>query len=90
MAHRDEPVGEDVARRLARLAGHAASLKRLWDEGRECDEMLTQIAAVRAALDQVARVIVEHHIDHCVVEAVEHGHPEPAIRDLKAALARLL
>jgi CsoR family transcriptional regulator, copper-sensing transcriptional repressor len=90
MSHRTEPAGEEVAKRLARIAGHAASLKRLWDEGRECDEMLTQISAVRAALDQVGKLILEHHIDHCVAEAMEQGRPDEAVRDLKQALDRLL
>ena len=89
MSHRTEPVGEEIAKRLARIAGHAESLKRLWDEGRECDEMLTQISAVRAALDQVARVILEHHIEHCVAEAIEHGRPDDAVRDLKKSLDRV-
>lgn len=90
MSHRKEPVGDDVAKRLARIAGHAASLQRIWDEGRECAEMLTQIAAVRGALDQVARVILEHHIEHCVGEAIEHGRRDEVIKDLKQALSRIL
>ena len=89
MSHRDEPVGEDVAKRLARIAGHATSLKRLWDEGRECDEMLTQISAVRAALDQVSRVILEHHLEHCIREAIENGQTDSVVRDLKKALGRV-
>ena len=90
MSHREEPVGDAVAKRLARITGHAASLQRIWDEGRECDEMLTQISAVRGALEQVSRVIMEHHIEHCVGEAVEHGRRDEVVRDLKKALARLL
>ena len=90
MSHRDAPIGEDIAKRLARIAGHANSLPRLWEEGRECEEMLTQISAVRAALDQVGRVILEHHIDHCVGEALERGRAEEAVRDLKKALDRLI
>jgi len=90
MSHRTEPGGEEVAKRLARIAGHAASLKRLWEEGRDCDEMLTQISAVRAALDQVGKLILEHHIDHCVADAMEQGRPDEAVRDLKQALDRLL
>jgi DNA-binding FrmR family transcriptional regulator len=86
----NDPSREDIAKRLARVAGHANSLKRLWDEGRECDDMLTQIAAVRAALDQVGKVILEHHIEHCVEKAVKHGEAEEAIRDLKDALDRFV
>lgn len=91
MSHlKDDPAREDIAKRLARVAGHANSLKRLWDEGRDCDDMLTQIAAVRAGLDQVGRAILEHHIDHCVTKAVELGSADEAIRDLKDALDRFI
>ena len=91
MTHRTEPTTrEEIAKRLARVAGHATSLKRFWDEERECDEMLTQIAAVRAALDQVGKVILEHHIEHCVLKAVEQENADEAIRDLKDALDRFV
>ena len=81
---------EDVAKRLARIAGHATSLKRMWEEHAECDETLTQISAVRAALDQVGKVILQHHINHCMREAVESGHVDDAIKDLKKALDRFV
>jgi DNA-binding FrmR family transcriptional regulator len=83
------PGTEDVAKRLARISGHAASLKRLWEEGRECDEMLTQIAAVRAALDQAGKLILEHHIEYCVREAVVRGDADAVVRDVKRSLSRL-
>ncbi len=86
----NDPSREEIARRLARVAGHANSLKRLWAEGRDCDEMLTQIAAVRAALDQVGKAILEQHIEHCVAKAVKHGEPDEAIHDLKDALDRFV
>ena len=82
----NDPSREEIAKRLARVAGHATSLKRLWEEGRDCDDMLTQIAAVRAALDQVGKAILEQHIEYCVQKAVRHGEADEAIRDLKAAL----
>lgn len=85
-----EGVTGDVAKRLARIAGHAASLKRFWDEGRECEEMLTQISAVRAALDQAGKAILDHHVEHCVREAIADGKADDAIRDLKKAIDRLI
>lgn len=90
MTHRTEPTHEEIAKRLARVAGHAASLRRLWDEDTDGDDMLTQLAAVRAALDQVGRLILEHHIEHAVTEAVERGNPDDAVRDLKKALDRFI
>jgi DNA-binding FrmR family transcriptional regulator len=90
MPESDEAAREDIANRLARVAGHAASLKRLWEQDRDSDEMLTQISAVRAGLDQVGRAILEYHIDHRIVEAFEEGHPDEAIQELKDALDRFL
>ena len=90
MTHRTGPTYDGIAQRLARIAGHAVSLKRLWEEGRDGDEILTQIAAVRAALDQAGRAILEHQIEHAATEAVEHGDPERAIKDLRQALDRFI
>ncbi len=81
---------DDIAKRLARVAGHATSLKRLWDEGRAADDMLTQIAAVRAALDQVGRAILEQHIDECVSSAIQSGRPDEAMRDIRDTLDRFI
>ncbi len=88
----DEPAlrREDVAKRLARIAGHAKSLQRLWEEGRDADEVLTQIAAVRAALGQVGRVILEQQIATSVTRAVQMGRSAEAIQDLQNALDRFI
>lgn len=81
---------EDIAHRLARIAGHANSLKRLWEEERDYDDMLIQIAAVRAALDQVARTILEQHLQQTLTEAVSSGNVEHALRELNDALDRFV
>jgi DNA-binding FrmR family transcriptional regulator len=92
VSHRTDSNSEEsreIAKRLARISGHAESLKRLWDEGRDCEDILTQISAVRAALDRAGKAILEHHIGHCVVEAIEQGRADDAIAELKKALHRL-
>jgi DNA-binding FrmR family transcriptional regulator len=81
---------EKIAKRLSRIAGHATSLKRLWEEGRQIDDMLTQVAAVRAALDQVGRAMLELHIDESVAKAAQNGESAEAIRELKEALDRFI
>jgi len=90
MSHRQGPDGDRISHRLSGIAGHAASVKRLWDEDRECVEILTQIAAVRASLDQIGKSILEHHLEHCVLDAVENGDAAKAITDLKHALNRFI
>ncbi len=87
----DEPTArEEITKRLARIAGHAQSLKRMWEEGRQVDDMLTQVAAVRAALDQAGRAMLELHIEESVAKAVQHGETADAIRELKEALDRFI
>jgi DNA-binding FrmR family transcriptional regulator len=81
---------EDIAHRLARIAGHATSLKRLWEEERNYQDMLIQIAAVRAGLDQVARAILEQHLQQSINEAVSQADSEIALRELKDALDRFV
>ena len=87
----DEPTArEEITKRLARIARHAQSLKRMWEEGRQIDDMLTQVAAVRAALDQAGRAMLELHIEESVAKAVQHGETADAIRELKEALDRFI
>lgn len=81
---------EDIAHRLARIAGHAKSLQRLWEEERDFDDMLIQIAAVRAALDQVARTILEQHLQQEITEALSTGQTEHLLRELNDALDRFV
>ena len=65
-----------VLNRLSRAIGHLESIKRMVEDGRDCSEVLVQLAAVRAALNGVSRVILKDHITHCVAEAVEQGDQE--------------
>ena len=80
-AHRD-----DVNRRLARAAGHLEAVRRMAQTGRECPELLRQIAAVRAALDATAKIILADHIESCLHGAVDGGDAEVAWADLRTAL----
>jgi DNA-binding FrmR family transcriptional regulator len=82
-AHRPE-----VKKRLARAAGHLEAVRRMVDADRDCPEILRQIAAVRAALDATARVVLSDHMESCLRGAAS-GKSERALDDLKAALATI-
>ena len=56
------------------------------DTDRGCSEILTQIAAVRAALDKVGKILLEDHLESCMVESVKSGNHEEFLGDLKEAL----
>ena len=90
MAKTKEEGSDEIAKRFARIAGHAESLKRFWKEERECNDILTQISAVKAALDQVGKSVMQHHIDKCVAEAADSGKADKAAKDIRKALDRLV
>ena len=60
-----------VLNRLSRAIGHLESVKRMVEEGRDCTEVLVQLAAVRSALTGTAKVILKDHLEHCMTEAQE-------------------
>lgn len=81
---------EEVDKRLARIEGHVAGVRRMWQEGRPCHEVLLQMAAIRAGVDRAARVIMREHAESCVAKAIAEGRGEAAVEDLLLALERLL
>ena len=58
-----------VINRLSRAIGHLESVKRLVESGRDCTEVLVQLAAVRSALNSTAKVILKDHLEHCIADA---------------------
>ena len=78
-----------VLNRLSRAIGHLESVRRMVENGRDCSEVLIQIAAVRSAINNIGKVILQDHIQHCIVDAVEEGD-EQAIADLCAAIDKFI
>jgi len=89
-AHTHDPKEEKViVNRLARAIGHLESVKHMVEDGRDCSEVLVQLAAVRAALNNTGKEILKQHISHCIVEAVNEGDTE-AIEELNQAIDKFM
>lgn len=78
-----------VVNRMARIIGHMESIKRMVEDGRDCSEVLVQIAAVKSAMNNVGKVILQDHIKHCIVEAVEEND-QKSIDDLCQAIDKFM
>jgi CsoR family transcriptional regulator, copper-sensing transcriptional repressor len=59
--------------RLRRIEGQVRGLQRMVDEDAYCVDILTQVAAVQTALEQVAVNVLDAHVRHCVADAVNDG-----------------
>jgi CsoR family transcriptional regulator, copper-sensing transcriptional repressor len=79
-----------IVNRLARIEGHIRGIKTMVQESRPCPDVLVQVAAVRGALDRVARIILDEHLTECIGRAAEDGNIDKEIAELKAALDRFL
>ena len=78
-----------VLNRLSRAIGHLESIKRMVEDDRDCSEVLIQLSAVKAAINNTGKIILKDHIEHCIVGAVEQGDKE-MIDDLKKAIDRFM
>ena len=77
--------------RLRRIEGQVRGLQRMVDEDAYCIDILTQVAAVQTALEQVAVNVLDGHVRHCVADAVadgENGQAEEKLDELMAAVRR--
>jgi DNA-binding FrmR family transcriptional regulator len=61
-------------RRLSRIEGQVRGVARMVERDRYCIDVITQIAAVRAALRRVEEEILEDHVGHCVEHAIASGN----------------
>jgi len=78
-----------VLNRLSRAIGHLESVKRMVEDGRDCSEVLIQLAAVRSAIGSTAKIILKDHIEHCIVDAVGSNDIAP-LDELNKAIERFM
>lgn len=59
------------------------------EEGRDCSEVLIQLAAVRSAINNTGKVVLKDHLEHCIVEAI-HDQDREAIDELNRAIEQFV
>jgi CsoR family transcriptional regulator, copper-sensing transcriptional repressor len=80
---------EELVNRLRRISGQVGGVERMVDEDRYCIDILTQVAAIQAALDKVALSLLDDHARHCVVGATEENREEMT-EEMMGAVGRLI
>jgi CsoR family transcriptional regulator, copper-sensing transcriptional repressor len=80
-----------LTKRLHRIEGQVRGIERMVEEDRYCIEILTQIAAVRTALESLGLEVLEDHVNHCVHDALASGDEQTVTEksaELLAAVER--
>jgi DNA-binding FrmR family transcriptional regulator len=85
----DKQVKKNILVRLKRIEGQVKGLQRMINEDKCCDEILIQVAAVRAAINKVGILIFEQHSKTCLKEAVKDGN-EQSLDNLIAVLNKFV
>ncbi len=84
---------EDAKRRLNRISGQVNGIHKMLDEERYCVDVLTQVSALRAALDQLGLLLLTHHVEDCVFGGGDDRHydsREEQVKELRTTLNRFL
>lgn len=83
-----EDYVKSVKSRLSRVEGQIKGISAMVDESRECEDIIVQLSAVNSAVTNIARMILEHHIEHCVVDGIKSSSEQETIENLKKAIAQ--
>ena len=76
MTVRTEEEKKDLKSRLNRITGQLNGIGKMIDEDKYCDDILIQLSAVNKAVKSLANLIVERHMETCVVREIKNGNTE--------------
>lgn len=85
-----QPDKSDLVKRLNRIEGQARGVAKMVEEDRYCVDILTQIAAIRSALDALAMQLLESHTNGCVRSAIQSGDGDAAVEELMTLVKRFV
>ncbi|MFP7736992.1 metal-sensitive transcriptional regulator [Priestia aryabhattai] len=76
----------EIISRLSKIEGHVRGIKKMAEDGRSCEDLLLQVSAVKSAVNNVGRVILEDYLEDCVVEGIRKQSDQETVENLKKAL----
>lgn len=77
---------EAVAKRLRRIEGQIKGIIKMVEHGRPCEDVLIQIGAAKSALHKTGQVVLEGHMQHCVLDGVKNGNEAEVLKRLTSAI----
>lgn len=85
-----DELSRQIEKKLNRIQGQVNGISKMVLENRNCDDILTQISAVRCALDGVAKDVLFNHIGHCVKEGLESGEYDKTVENLVGTVGKYI
>ena len=78
----------NLHRRLGKIIGQLQAIDRMIELDVPCEDILSQINAVKSAVHKVGQIVLEGHIQHCVRDGIEHGDAQRTIESFTKAVER--
>jgi len=75
-----------ITKRFKRIEGQIRGLIKMVEDDKSCEEILIQISSVKSALHKTGQVILEGHLQHCVLDGIREGNGEETIKKLSSAI----
>lgn len=88
--HREVSEERGLMNRLNRIEGQIRGIKAMVEDERYCVDIITQVAAVQAALNSFNKVLLEHHIKSCVVDDIKSGDSDATVEELCRILQKMM
>lgn len=79
---------ENLHRRLMKIKGQVEAIDRMLGEDVPCEEVLSQINAVKSAMHKCGQIVLEGHIQHCVKDGIQHGDADRTVAEFTKAIER--
>ncbi|MFC6208144.1 MULTISPECIES: metal-sensitive transcriptional regulator [Levilactobacillus] len=76
-----QTTSNQLKNRLRRADGQLQGILKMVDEGRECQDILTQLAAVRSGVERMMGVVVAENVKQCIVEEELSDNQQAALQD---------
>ena len=73
---RDAKLQKQLQNRINRILGQLGGIKNMIDDNRYCGDILIQIGAVESALQGLGYIVLQNHLQTCVVEEIKNGNEE--------------
>jgi DNA-binding FrmR family transcriptional regulator len=80
----------EVIDRLSKIEGHVKGIKKMAQEGRSCEDLLLQVSAIKGAIIQVGRVLLEDYLEDCIVDGIRQQTDQETVERMKKALAKFI
>lgn len=76
-------IKDNLDKRLKRIEGQVKGIRRMIDEGKNCQDILTQVSAARSAMKMVGNLILNHYAGECLLSTISAKDKEAKLEELQ-------